>query len=80
MIQLYVETTIGLLECVDVQLVGIGQNALSVKGIIPPQEQEYRSQYAAMIIDKFERRAQLPGALCPTNTVLHINYDLIIKD
>ena len=76
MIKLYVETTIGLLECEDVHIVGVNKDELLFKGRVLPQEQDYTSHYAVVVIDAFERRGRLPGTFVEVGAELRVSYSV----
>lgn len=79
MIRLYVETTIGLLECKDVTLTGPEETTLCVRGEVPGQERSYTSQSATIVIDNFVRSSPLPGTFVQVGDKLFVTYDLKIE-
>ena len=76
MIRLYVETTIGLLECVDVCMIGVEPDVLHFKGRLLAQDKEYVSLAAIVVIDAFERSGPLPGTFVDVDSELHVTYSV----
>lgn len=79
MIRLYVETSIGLLECKDVVLAGPEESVLCVRGCAPTQERSYTTEAAIVEIENFVRKAPLPGTFVATGDKLFVTYDLKIE-